>query len=343
MITAKQNGKGERKWKHSKTEKRTFSLLGWGMACFTFVSMLVSTILVLVVSELAPEVYNTPLFMHAVTPVSMYLVALPILMIFLSKLPASAPEKKEFGFGKWMLFLLVGFGLMYMGSQVTNIIMNILIPILGYDPANTLDSMVANSNVWVNLLFLVVVAPIGEEFVFRKLIIDRTRKYGCFVSALFSGLVFGLMHGNLYQCFYAFAIGLLLGYLYYTTGKLHLTIAIHAVVNLISGVLAGLLYDGMDSMLETVETMDWADMSLVLEFLGTYGLVLLGLVILTVFQWGTIACAITLPIVNRRRIVLEKGEVQIPRGRGFSTLFLSVGGIVMLVLYGLEIILSLLP
>jgi hypothetical protein len=60
-------------------------------------------------------------------------------------------------------------------------------------------------------------------------------------------------------------------------------------------------------------------------------------------MWGAIVCAIVLPIVFRKKIILEKGEVQIPRGAGFSTLFLSAGGIVMLVLYFLEIALSLLP
>lgn len=327
----------------SKKEKKTFSILGFGFACFTFVSILVSTIIATVVAQVAPEIYNTSLFMQSVTPISMYLFALPVLLIFLSRLPAVKPEKRKLKFGAWILFLLVGFGLMYMGSQVSTVILGLLTSILGYDPMNALDSMVANSNVWVNLVFLVVVAPVGEEFVFRKLIIDRTHKYGCFVGALFSGVVFGLMHGNLYQCFYAFALGLLLGYLYYTTGKLYLTIGIHAVINLIGGVVVGLLTDRLTAMEDALLVLDFADLNALISFFTEHWPALIATLALLVFQWGMIACAVVLPIVFRKRIVLEKGEVQIPRGKGFSTLFLSAGCIVMLALYFFEIVLSLLP
>ena len=326
-----------------KKEKKTFSILGFGFACFTFVSLLVSTVIATVVSLVAPDVYNSAWFMHSVSPISMYLFALPFLLIILSRLPAVTPEKKPFSFGAWILFLLVGFGLMYMGAQVSTIVMEFLSAILGYNPMNSLDSVVANSNIWVNLLFLVVVAPVGEELVFRKLIIDRTHKYGCLVSAMFSGIVFGLMHGNLYQCFYAFALGLLLGYLYYSTGKLYLTMGIHAVINLISGVLAGLLSENLNAMLDAWMTLDFVDLNALLGFLAEFWVVLLIMGIFLLFRWGSIVCAIVLPISFRRRIILERGEVQIPRGLGFSTLFVSVGGIVMLVLYFIEIALSLLP
>ena len=327
----------------SKKEKKTFSILGFGLACFTLVMLMVSTVIVTIVSVVAPEIYNTPLFMHSVTPVAMYLFALPVLLAFLSKLPAISPEKKPFKFGAWMLFVLVGFGLMYIGAQVSSVVMEFLKVILGYDPMNSLNDMVTNSNFWVNLLFLVVVAPVGEEFVFRKLIIDRTHKYGCLVSAMFSAVVFGLMHGNLYQCFYAFALGLLLGYLYYSTGKLYLTIGIHAVINFVSGVLVGMLEEKSGEMTEALISLEATDINAVLSFAAEYWPVLLLTLLFSLFMWGAIVCAIVLPIVFRKKIILEKGEVQIPRGAGFSTLFLSVGGIVMLVLYFIEIALSLLP
>lgn len=326
-----------------KKEKKTFSILGFGFACFTFVSFLVSTVIATVVSEVAPDIYCSAWFMHSVTPISMYLFGLPFLLIILSRLPAVTPEKKPFRFGAWILFLLVGFGLMYMGNQVSMIVMEFLYAILGYNPMNSLDSVVTNSNIWANLLFLVVVAPVGEELVFRKLIIDRTHKYGCLVSAMFSGIVFGLMHGNLYQCFYAFALGLLLGYLYYSTGKLYLTMGIHAVINLISGVLAGMLSENLNAMSDAWLALDSMDLNVLLGFLAEFWVVLLIMGIFLLFQWGSIVCAIVLPISFRRRIILEKGEVQIPRGLGFSTLFVSAGGIVMLVLYFVEIALSLLP
>lgn len=326
-----------------KKEKRTFSIIGFGLAAFSLVTILVSSILMVAVSIVSPDIAQSALFMHALTPVSLYLFALPILMIFLSKVPAKAPEKKKLKFTSWLLFLVVGFGLMYIGAQVSSIVMGLVSSILGYDPMNSIDNMVMNSNIWVNFIFLVIVAPIGEEFVFRKLIIDRTQKYGCFISAMFSGVVFGLMHGNLYQCFYAFALGLLLGYLYYNTGKLLPVIGIHAVINFVSGVLAGILSDNMVAFEDAWNSMEVMDMQTMLTLVSEHWLTIVAMLLFLVVQWGAMACAIVLPIVLRKRIVLEKGEIEIPRGRKFATAFLSAGAIVMFVFYFMEIGLSLLP
>jgi len=54
-------------------------------------------------------------------------------------------------------------------------------------------------------------------------------------------------------------------------------------------------------------------------------------------------CAIVLPIVLRKKIVLEKGEIEIPKGRAISTVVLNAGMIVMLVVYILEFVLNLIP
>jgi membrane protease YdiL (CAAX protease family) len=73
---------------------------------------------------------------------------------------------------------------MYIGSFVGNYVMALASEIVGYDYNNMLESVIDDNNLWVTAIFTVVIAPIGEEFVFRKLIIDRTAKYGCFISVM---------------------------------------------------------------------------------------------------------------------------------------------------------------
>ncbi|WP_442856211.1 CPBP family intramembrane glutamic endopeptidase [Butyrivibrio sp. MC2021] len=90
------------------------------------------------------------------------------------------------------------------------------------------------------MIMVAVLAPIFEELVFRKLIIDRTIRYGELMSIVFSSLAFGLFHCNLYQVFYAFVLGLILGYVYVRTGNIILTIIMHMCVNASSSVLAPL-------------------------------------------------------------------------------------------------------
>ena len=86
-------------------------------------------------------------------------------------------------------------------------------------------------------MWLIYRSSVVEEIAFRKLIIDRTVQFGEKNAVLFSAMIFGLMHGNFYQAFYAFGIGLVFGYIYTRSGKIRYTIILHIIFNLICGVL----------------------------------------------------------------------------------------------------------
>ena len=60
---------------------------------------------------------------------------------------------------------------------------------------------------------------------------------------LTSAALFMLMHGNVIQYPYAFAVGLVFAWIYYKTGSLLSTILLHAAVNFIGGVLPFLSVD----------------------------------------------------------------------------------------------------
>ena len=83
----------------------------------------------------------------------------------------------------------------------------------------------------------VVLAPVFEELVFRKVIVDRVLPFGEWPAILFSGITFGLFHGNLTQFFYAALLGMVLAYVYIRTGNVLYTIGIHACINFLGGVL----------------------------------------------------------------------------------------------------------
>ena len=88
------------------------------------------------------------------------------------------------------------------------------------DITNPIEHMIQNTNIYVNLILTSLLAPIFEELFFRKLLIDRTVKYGAKLSILLSALLFALFHGNLSQFFYAFLIGAFFAYIYIKTGKI---------------------------------------------------------------------------------------------------------------------------
>ena len=107
--------------------------------------------------------------------------------------------------------------------------------------------MAASYPFWLNLLFGGILAPIFEELFYRKIVIDRLRRYGDLPAILISGLMFGLLHGNVSQFFYTTVFGMLFGYIYINTGKIRYTIALHMSINIVSGVLATEVSRGVDA------------------------------------------------------------------------------------------------
>lgn len=80
--------------------------------------------------------------------------------------------------------------------------------------------------------FILVVAPaVLEEFCFRGAICGRLAKYNGTAAVLLSSILFSLIHMNISQIPFAFAAGLLMGYVYLRTGSIWSSVLIHAVNN----------------------------------------------------------------------------------------------------------------
>ena len=85
---------------------------------------------------------------------------------------------------------------------------------------------------WSSFLVVAIFAPIFEEWlcrgmVLRGLLTKMKPAWAIVVSALF----FAVIHMNPWQALNAFLIGLVMGYVYYKTGSLILTMIIHFVNN----------------------------------------------------------------------------------------------------------------
>ncbi len=85
---------------------------------------------------------------------------------------------------------------------------------------------------WASFLTVAIWAPIFEEWLCRGMVLRGLLKkmkpvWAIVVSALF----FALIHGNPWQALNAFILGVVMGYVYYKTGSLLLTMIIHFVNN----------------------------------------------------------------------------------------------------------------
>ena len=62
--------------------RKDFSRIGFGYLAFSGLALLVSLVIQVAVFSYSEEMYNSHLFLNLVTPVSMYLFALPALSVF---------------------------------------------------------------------------------------------------------------------------------------------------------------------------------------------------------------------------------------------------------------------
>ena len=76
-----------------------------------------------------------------------------------------------------------------------------------------------------------VLAPVVEEVLFRRIVLERLRPWGDAFAVGLSALLFALLHGDLAQMLYAWVGGLALGWAAVETGRLRTSILLHALLN----------------------------------------------------------------------------------------------------------------
>ncbi|MBO6088857.1 MAG: CPBP family intramembrane metalloprotease [Lachnospiraceae bacterium] len=190
-----------------------------------------------------------------------------LILYFMTKKNAQKPEPGKLGFGWWLVIFLCCFGIGGIGQLIGSIV-NVVV----LSPALIIKAVVSNvltgSNVVADLLYaddswaylflgiitVGIIVPILEEFIFRKIVIDSTNKYGYGAAIMISAFTFAVYHGNFTQFFYAFGLGLLFAYIYSKTGKLRYTIFLHMGYNLYASAIIPLARKTIPSgVLESIQ------------------------------------------------------------------------------------------
>lgn len=86
----------------------------------------------------------------------------------------------------------------------------------------------------LQFIVMCLVPAFCEEFLFRGAILTNCLPFGRGTAILISALLFGLMHQNAEQIFYAFGAGLVLGLVYERTGSIWNCVFLHLVNNFLS-------------------------------------------------------------------------------------------------------------
>ena len=218
-----------------KRERRNVANIAMGIASIIFFSAVAQIALALVLAIVAPDLLSSTLAALFINAITMYGIGMPLSMLFFRKCDTRPIYGKPLGVGTMILTIPVCFGLTFVGSILGTIADEFAAGLLGSEASNPVAETTSAIPLWAILLFLVILAPIFEEIFFRRVVIDRLRRYGDVPAIIFSGLAFGLIHGNFSQFFYATFLGMFFAAIYIHTGKLRHTIFLHMVVNFMGG------------------------------------------------------------------------------------------------------------
>lgn len=121
-------------------------------------------------------------------------------------------------------------------------------------------------------IFSTAVMPaLFEEFAFRGVVMQPLRKYGDWFAILMSAFCFAIVHANMVQIPFAFIAGVSLGYFCIKTKSIWTSVTIHFLNNLIS-------------VLFSVYFEKYPDASILIYYVATSALVLIGVVAMIVFR-----------------------------------------------------------
>ena len=218
-----------------KRERRNVANIAMGIASIIFFTSIAQIIVALSLAIVAPDLLSSTLVSLIINAITMYGIGMPMSMLFFRKCDTRPIREKPLGVGAMILTIPICFGLTFLGSILGTMADEFAAGLLGTSASNPVAETTSSIEPWAILLFLVILAPIFEEIFFRRVVIDRLRRYGDVPAIIFSGIAFGLIHGNFSQFFYATFLGMLFGAIYIHTGKLRHTIFLHMVVNFMGG------------------------------------------------------------------------------------------------------------
>lgn len=226
---------------HRSKEKKEIRKTGWvlGMAIVACVALQVVTVLLLKAIGLQDLYDKSVIFQHSFTMIGVHFISilLPfgVASIILKKqyVTPSIPTKKVKG-STAALWVITGLGACILANYLTAFVVA-LFNQFGYELT---QSELIDPKSPIEYLFMIfstaIVPGIIEELSMRGFALGALRKYGKGFAVVAVSIVFGLLHGNVIQFVFAFAVGLVLGYVTVRTDNISIAIIIHAINNSLS-------------------------------------------------------------------------------------------------------------
>lgn len=315
------------------TAKKTFSTVGWALCAVigaAYASQFLVGIILGLMGETGLKILESSAGIWIFGFLPQYAVAFPIGLLLIKKLPKHTPQRNGMTAKAFWTVLPITILLMNIGNYIGTFLSMFL---SSGNAENAVNDLAMETSI-IKVVVMVILAPLFEEYIFRKQLIDRTLVYGEKTAVILSGLLFGLFHTNLFQFFYAFFVGMIFAYVYVRSGKLRYTVILHMIINFCGSVVAPFIISQID--MEALEKMaQYNPEQITDEMLQTMYSVMPGLIMLLgyTFIWGGLALAgVVLFIINRKKITWQKTELQLSKENVANAVYMNSGIIAFVIL-----------
>lgn len=261
-----------------EANRRFFSKIGFNYFALGIIVLVLNLFIGLFISMINPNLLSNQTMMTFFSAIWTYLLPLPIFIYIMRKTEAKTLEKHKMTVKTFVICISITMFLMWIGNIMGVIITSGIGSLIQHEVANPIHDVINNSGLVANLIIITTIAPIFEELIFRKLLIDRTIKYGGTISVLLSGLLFAFFHGNLNQFFYAFLLGGFFAIIYIKTGQIKYTIGLHMIINFIGSVVSLFVSQPLMDLANGSVISPTSTFGVILYILITLGLTVMGLI-----------------------------------------------------------------
>lgn len=318
-----------------KTYKKHFSLLGLMYFLGALIIIGVQVAVSMLVLAFAPSLLDNPNLSLLVSMLPTYTIAFPLTSLLIHQIPGVQMKKHNMKPTQLLGAFAISYALMYLSNLAGQFFTNIIGIIKGSPVDDAIADLVSELNPLTAFFVMVLLAPALEEWIFRKLLVDRTIRYGEGTAIFLSGLMFGLFHGNLNQFVYTFLIGAFWAFIYVKTGRLRYTLYLHMALNFM-GSVGSLFFLGAISTLEGGSSA-MNGFHFLLGMLIPLAIVIPYLIVV----FGLVISGIVLLVTNWKRFRLIPAELFIPKEKRFSVIFLNAGMILYVLFWIIQIVLQL--
>ena len=131
----------------------------------------------IVLEKIKSSIPEHPAFLLVLSVAPLYFIALPVCIAILGKPRADIePVRTKMPISRFLLAIVISFGVMFAGNLIGNLLSYIFALASGTEITNPLVDVITDSSPLLMFLTTVIIAPIGEELIFRRLIINHTRQ-----------------------------------------------------------------------------------------------------------------------------------------------------------------------